>query len=82
MAAPKNRTKAGARKAGVPNKVTRELKELAHSYTEEALRVVASIMRKVKASESARLEAAKIILDRGHGRVAAGNPAFWRGRLL
>lgn len=70
MAAPKNHAKAGGRKAGVPNKVTRELKELAQTYTEEAIQTAAAIMRKKTAPESARLTAVTIILERGHGKSA------------
>lgn len=69
MAAPKNHAKAGGRRAGVPNKVTRELREIANSFTEEAILTAAAIMRKAKAPESARLTAITIILERGHGKA-------------
>lgn len=60
----------GGRKAGVPNKVTRELKEIAQEYTEEAILIAAQIMRSAKAAGAARLMAVSIILDRGHGKPA------------
>jgi phage terminase small subunit len=70
MAAAKNHAKAGGRKAGVPNKVTRDLREIAQTYTAEAIHTAAAIMRKAKAPESARLTAVTIILERGHGKAA------------
>jgi hypothetical protein len=70
MAAPKKHAKAGGRKAGIPNKVNRELRDIARSYTEEAVRIAARIMRSNKAPEAARLTAVSIILDRGHGKPA------------
>jgi hypothetical protein len=58
----------GGRKAGVPNKVTRDLKEIAQLYTEEAILTAAAIMRAAKKPAAARLTAVSIILDRGHGK--------------
>src|SRR5271154_6512525 len=58
----------GGRKAGIPNKVTRELKEIAQAYTEEAILTAATIMRSAKKPAAARLTAVSIILDRGHGK--------------
>lgn len=63
------------RKANVPNKATRTLKELAREYTPEALRTLAQIMTKGE-SEAARVSAANAILDRGYGKpstVLAGD---------
>lgn len=60
----------GGRKPGVPNKVTRDLKEIAQTYTEEAILIAAQIMRSAKTAGAARLMAVSIILDRGHGKPA------------
>lgn len=70
MAAPKNHAKAGGRKAGIPNKVTRDLKDIAQTYTEEAILAAVAIMRSTRAAGAARLTAVSIILDRGHGKPA------------
>lgn len=57
------------RKRGEPNKVNRDLRELAQHYTPEALDTLASIMRDGE-SEAARVSAANSILDRGYGKPA------------
>jgi hypothetical protein len=56
------------RPAGQPNKATRELKELAQQYTEEAVLTLAEVMRNDEAPAVARVTAAVAILDRGHGK--------------
>lgn len=58
----------GGRPKGVPNKATADLKALAQPYTDEALRVIVSIMRKRKAQDNARLAAASAVLDRAYGK--------------
>ena len=60
----------GGRKPNSQNKVTRDLKEIAQTYTEEAILTAAAIMRSTKAAGAARLMAVSIILDRGHGKPA------------
>lgn len=60
------------RKPGSPNKLTvaqrRTLREIADSYTDEAIRTLAEIMRDEHAPHAARATAANSILDRGHGK--------------
>lgn len=55
------------RKAGVPNKVTREIAEAAKEYSEAALAVLAEVMASGD-SAAARVAAANSILDRAHGK--------------
>src|SRR5918997_6623791 len=54
--------------AGRP-KLDPELKAFARSYTLEALTTVVEIMGNKKQPASARIRAAEIILDRGHGKA-------------
>ncbi|TAJ89722.1 hypothetical protein [Reyranella sp.] len=61
--------KTGGRVKGVPNKATAQLKALAQKHTSEALKTLASIM-KGGDSDSARVAAAKELLDRGYGKPA------------
>lgn len=56
------------RKPGSPNKATATVKEAAQVYTDEALKVLATIMKDVKQPAAARVTAASAILDRGHGK--------------
>ena len=60
------------RKPGSANKVTiaqkRTLREIAGAYTDEAISVLAGIMRDDKAPHAARATAANSILDRAHGK--------------
>jgi cellobiose-specific phosphotransferase system component IIA len=58
------------RKKGSLNKVTVNLKQKAGEYTEEALNVLAEVMRNPEAPAAARIQAADKILDRAHGRPA------------
>lgn len=50
-------------------KAPTEIKSLARSHTESALRVLAAIMTKESAPESARVAAAQALLDRGWGKA-------------
>jgi hypothetical protein len=61
--------KTGGRKPGVPNKATRELKELAQPYALEAIQTLREIMEHGE-TEAARVAAARELLDRGYGRPA------------
>lgn len=56
------------RPKGQPNRATRELKDLAAQYTEEAVLTLAEVMRNDEAPAVARVTAAVAILDRGHGK--------------
>lgn len=55
------------RPKGSLNKATASVKEAAQAFTNDALEVLAQIM-KAGESEAARVAAANSILDRGHGR--------------
>ena len=60
--------RAGAgRPLGSPNKLTRPVRELAAAYGPDALYTLVEIMNHGE-SETARIAAAKELLDRGHGR--------------
>ncbi len=56
------------RPKGAPNRATRELRALATEYTEQALLVLAEVMRDGRAPHAARVHAATALLDRGHGK--------------
>jgi hypothetical protein len=47
-----------------------EIRSLARSHTDAALKCLASIMNKETAPESARVSAANSLLDRGWGKAA------------
>lgn len=60
-------------------KAPTEIKSLARSHTETAIRTLAGIMRQPKAPASARVAAAEALLDRGWGKpkqdmTIAGDP--------
>ena len=54
--APANRPKTGGRKKGVPNKVTREIRELAQKYTLRAVKKVWKLAEGAEDQESGELE--------------------------
>lgn len=58
----------GGRQKGVPNKVGRDVRDLARQYTAEAIRTLATIMKNGE-SEQARAMAADKLLDRGWGKA-------------
>lgn len=62
--------KTGGRRKGTPNKATADVKAAAQAYTDEALRVLVSILRSRKAPAQAKVAAARELLDRGHGKPA------------
>ena len=49
-----------------------EIKSLARSHTEAALRTLAAIMRQSKAPAAARVAACQALLDRGWGKPTQG----------
>jgi hypothetical protein len=51
-------------------KAPTEIKSLARAHTESALNVLAGIMNKTDAPETARVSAAQALLDRGWGKPA------------
>ena len=55
------------RKAGVPNKATAEIKEIAQQYTDKAIKALADVVENSE-SDAARVSAANSILDRAYGR--------------
>ncbi len=59
--------KTGGRQRGTANKVTREIREYAQTFTKEALDGLANIARN-SASDAARVAAWNALLDRGHGK--------------
>lgn len=70
------RRPGAGRKPGVPNKVTRELKDLARQYTDVAIAELARLATKAE-SEPARVAAIKELFDRGYGKATqtiAGDP--------
>ncbi len=64
----KGAVKTGGRTKGTPNKSTAEIKELAQTYSAKALETLATIMRNSD-NDTARIAAAKELLDRGYGKV-------------
>lgn len=64
----KGHPKAGGRRKGVKNKVTRELGDFARIFTKEAMAVLYDLMWTAQ-NEAVRKAAATEILDRGHGRA-------------
>jgi hypothetical protein len=56
------------RPKGSLSKVTKAVREVAQEYTDEALGVLAAIMRNEAEPAAARVSAVKEILDRGHGK--------------
>lgn len=61
------RSNAG-RKQGSVNKVKLELREAAREYSQAALATLVEIMNDTDAPHAARISAANILLDRGHGK--------------
>ena len=55
------------RKKGVPNKIVREVRELAQGYGEQAIEVLADLMSNAQ-SESTKVMAVKELLDRAYGK--------------
>ncbi len=56
------------RKQGSINKVKLELREAAKAYTQQALDTLVKIMGDNSMPAAARISAANILLDRGHGK--------------
>jgi len=51
-------------------KAPTEIRSLARSYTESAIKTLAGIMQQPEAPEAARVSAANSLLDRGWGKAA------------
>ncbi len=67
---PRTKTSGQGRPKGVPNKVTRPVRELAANFSEHAIGVLVRIMADFGAPHAARVAAAREVLDRAHGRPA------------
>lgn len=64
-------TSGQGRKRGIPNKITRPIRELAANFSEGALGVLVKIAGDTSAPHAARVAACKELLDRAHGRPSA-----------
>ena len=65
---PRGGRRPGAgRPPGVPNRLTRPLRELAALHSEDCIAVLVQLRDHAEA-EQVRLQAANALLDRGHGR--------------
>jgi hypothetical protein len=65
----------GGRKKGTPNHVTKEVKELARQYTQDAFDALVAVVK--TGCDAAKVAAARELLDRGYGKasqVIAGDP--------
>lgn len=67
MAGSKPGERRGGRQKGTLNKATADVKLAAQAYTEEAIGVLAKIMRDSD-SDAAKVAAVREILDRAHGK--------------
>jgi hypothetical protein len=59
--------KTGGRVKGTPNKNTADIRALAQNYAPEAIAMLATILT-TSENDSARISAAKELLDRGYGK--------------
>ena len=60
--------KTGGRQKGTPNKATAEVRDLALEYGPDAIRELARLSKEA-ASETARISAIGMLLDRGYGKA-------------
>jgi hypothetical protein len=60
------------RPAGVRNKVTKDVKDLAQEFGEEAIKALVEIVRDGEAPHAARVAAIREVLDRGYGKAKQG----------
>ena len=67
----KSSTSGQGRKPGVPNKITRPIRELAANFSEGAIKTLVQIMIDPMAPHASKIAAAKELLDRAHGRPSA-----------
>lgn len=68
----KGTPKTGGRKAGTPNKATRDVKDLAQSYVPESIEGLADVARDKSNPPSARVAAYRELLDRACGKPMQG----------
>lgn len=64
-------TSGQGRKAGIPNKITRPIRELAGKHSAGAIKTLHDIMDDIASPPAARVAAAKELLDRAHGKSSA-----------
>ena len=64
----KGAPKTGGRKAGTPNRVTLDIRELAQVYGESALGTLVCIMGDASSPPETRIRAASMLLDRAYGK--------------
>lgn len=65
----KGKKTGGGSRAGIPNKSTAEVKELARAHGPAAIKRLAELMKGAE-SEQAQVAAAKELLDRAYGKAA------------
>ena len=68
MAARGGKRPGAGRPAGVPNKITADIKALAQEHAPAAIRELATILT-TSENDQARIAAAKELLDRGYGKA-------------
>ncbi|MCX8667070.1 hypothetical protein J3T99_05525 [Acetobacteraceae bacterium B3987] len=66
----KAKVPGSGRKKGTPNKATAEIKELAREHGPAAIKALAQLLMSAD-SDTARIAAAKELLDRGYGKATA-----------
>jgi ketopantoate hydroxymethyltransferase len=59
----------GGRQKGTPNRITADIKALAQEYGADAIKTIVGIMR-TSENDTARLSAAKELIDRGYGKAS------------
>ena len=62
----KGTPKTGGRKVGTPNRVTRDIRELAQVYGESALGTLVGVMGDASSPPETRIRAAGMLLDRAY----------------
>ena len=72
MAARGGKREGAGRKPGVPNKITADIKAIAQSFGEEAIKGLIEISRDIEAPHAARVAAFREVLDRGYGKAKQG----------
>ena len=69
------RQKTGGRAKGTPNKVAHEIRLLAQQHGADAIGTLVEIMTDPNRSETARIAAARELLDRGYGKAGVADIA-------
>jgi hypothetical protein len=59
----------GGRQKGTPNRITADIKALAQEYGADAIKTIVGIMN-TSENDTARLSAAKELIDRGYGKAS------------